>query len=184
MKKLSLITISLFLIISIISAQNTVKYSADKTQSYVTYAMSHPLHEWEGTSKNILSVLLLNPDNKQIVKVAVSIPVSTFDSQNANRDSHMLEVLEGLKFPAVTFTSTSIINDGNKLTVTGDIVFHGVTKSITFEATTKTTDRQIEINGAFIVKMSDFKIENPSLMGIPTKDEINLKFLVVYKPKL
>ena len=183
MKTLIVILIILFSSISIINAQNTVKYGADKSVSYVSYAMSHPLHKWEGISKNVLSVLLLNPDNKQIVKVAVSIPVSTFDSQNANRDSHMIEVLEGLKFPAVTFTSTVIKNDGNKLSVTGDIVFHGVTKSITFDATTKTTDQQIEVSGTFIVKTPDFKIENPSLMGIPTKDEISLKFFAVYKPK-
>ncbi len=183
MKNILLISVALFLSITIINAQNTVKYGVDKSVSYVTYAMSHPLHEWEGTSKNVLSVLLLNPENKQIVKVAVSIPVSTFDSQNANRDSHMIEVLEGLKFPAVTFTSTSVKNDGNKLTVIGDMIFHGVTKSITFDATTKTTDQTIEVNGTFIVKMSDFKIENPSLMGMATKDEISLKFFAVYKPK-
>lgn len=183
MKNTIIISVILFLSISIINVQNTIKYGADKSVSYITYAMSHPLHEWEGTSKNVLSVLLLNPDNKQIVKVAVSIPISTFDSQNANRDSHMIEVLEGIKFPAVTFTSTLIKNDENKLTVTGDIVFHGVTKSVIFDATTKITDQQIEVSGVFIVKMSDFKIENPSLMGMSTKDEINLKFFIVYKPK-
>lgn len=183
MKILTIISLILFIGTSIITAQNTVKYGVDKSLSYVTYAMSHPLHNWEGTSKNVLSVLLLNPENMQIVKVAVSIPVSTFDSENANRDSHMIEVVDGIKFPAVTFASTVIKTDGNNITVTGDIVFHGVTKSVTFDATTKTTGEKIEVNGAFIIKMSDFKIESPSLMGMPTKDEISLKFFAVYKPK-
>jgi len=183
MKNTLMITLALFLSITIINAQNNVKYVADKSVSYVTYAMSHPLHDWEGTSKDVNSALLLNPENKQIVKVAVVIPVSTFDSHNANRDSHMIEVLEGLKFPSINFTSTSIINNGNKLSVVGDLIFHGVKKSITFDAVTKTADETIEVSGTFVVKMSDFKIENPSLMGMATKDEIGIKFFVVYKPK-
>jgi len=181
MKNTLMFTFTIILSITIVNGQNTVKYSADKAVSYVTYAMSHPLHDWEGTSKNVNSVLLLNPENKQIAKVAVLIPVSSFDSQNANRDSHMIEVLEGLKYPNVTFTSTSIINNGNKSSVIGDLIFHGVKKSITFDVVTKTTDKTIEASGTFVVKMSDFKIENPSLMGISTKDEIGIKFFVVYK---
>ncbi|MBI5541878.1 MAG: YceI family protein [Bacteroidia bacterium] len=183
MKKITLLIITLFLICSNIEAQTTVKYGADKAKSYITYEMSHPMHNWEATSKNVLSVLIFNPETKKIVKVAVSIPVSTFDSQNANRDSHMIEVLEGLKFPAVTFTSSSITDDNSKLTVTGELNFHGVTKSITIDANSKITDQGIEVTGSFIVKISDFKIENPSLMGIPTNDNIALKFFVLYNPK-
>lgn len=183
MKRITFLIISLFLICLNIEAQSTVKYGADKAKSYVTYAMSHPMHNWEATSKNVLSVLIYNPEAKKIVKVAVSIPISTFDSQNANRDSHMIEVLDGLKFPAVTFTSTSISGENSKLTVTGDLVFHGVTKSITIDASSEITDLGIEVTGSLNVKISDFKIENPSLMGIPTNDNIALKFFAVYNPK-
>ncbi len=183
MKNLIIILITLFFFNSNIGAQTTVKYGADKAKSYVTYAMSHPMHDWEATSKNVLSVLIYNTEAKKIIKVAVSIPVSTFDSQNANRDSHMIEVLEGLKFQAVTFTSTSITGDDAKLSITGNLVFHDVSKTITFEASSKTTDTSIEVTGAFNVKISDFKIENPSLMGIPTNDNIALKFFAVYNPK-
>jgi polyisoprenoid-binding protein YceI len=164
-------------------AQTQVKFSADKVQTYVTYSMSHPMHDWDGTSRDVNSVLIYNTDSKNIEKVAVSIPVSTFDSQNANRDSHMIEVVEGIKYPTITFVSTSIFASDTKLTVTGNIVFHGVTKPVTFDATGKITDQRIEVTGGFTVKMSDFKIDIPSLMGMPAKDEIVLKIYAVYKPK-
>jgi polyisoprenoid-binding protein YceI len=180
-------TIILFFGIALIAisakTQNQVKYNADKVQTYITYSMSHPLHEWDATSRNINSVLIYNTDSKKIEKVAVSIPVSTFDSQNANRDSHMIEVIEGIKFPTVTFVSTSITESNNKQMVTGNIVFHGVTHQITFEINSKITDQRIEVTGGFTVKMSEYNIENPSLMGMPTKDEIVLKINAVYKPK-
>jgi len=183
MKYIVVITIVLLVFSAKSIAQNNVKYNADKTASYVTYSMSHPMHDWDGTSKNVLSVLLFNPDSKQITKVAVSIPVSTFDSQNANRDSHMIEVVDGIKNPAVTFSSTSVTTDGNKIVATGDMVFHGVTKQVTINATYKINGQIIEVTGDFAVKMSDFKIESPSLMGMPTKDDIKLKLFVVYKQK-
>lgn len=164
-------------------AQTTVKYGADKTRSYITYTMTHPMHEWDGTSKDVNSVLLFNLATKKIEKVAVSVPISTFDSQNANRDSHTIEVLDAIKFPVITFSSTSIIGNDSILTITGNLVFHGVTRSIIFVGKNKSTDKGIEVAGTFNVKMSEYNIENPSLMGIPTKDEFIMRFFVVYYPK-
>jgi polyisoprenoid-binding protein YceI len=164
-------------------AQSTIKYAADKSKSYITYGMVHPMHEWEGTSKEMNSVLLYNPETKKIEKAAMAIPVATFDSQNANRDSHMIEVIDGIKFPNVTFSSTSITGDEVKLSVAGNLVFHGVTKSVTFDAVSKTTSDGIEVSGAFSILMTDYNIEIPSMMGMPAKNDITLKFFALYKPK-
>ncbi|MBI4929774.1 MAG: YceI family protein [Bacteroidetes bacterium] len=176
-----LLVISFATIISV--AQTAVKYGADKSKSYITYGMSHPMHEWEGTSKEMNSVLLYNTETKKIEKAAMAIPVATFDSQNANRDSHMIEVLDGIKFPNITFSSASITGDESKLSVTGNLVFHGVTKSVTFDALSKTTADGIEISGTFSVLMTDYNIEIPSMMGMPAKNEITLKFFALYKQK-
>jgi len=182
MKKYSvLLLISFSNLIAV--AQTTVKYGSDKSKSFITYGMVHPMHEWEGTSKEMNSVLLYNTETKKIEKVAAAIPIATFDSQNANRDSHMMEVLEAIKFPNVTFSSTSITGVDNKLTVTGNLVFHGVTKSVIFEAVSKTTAEGIEVSGAFSFLMTDYNIEIPSLMGMPAKNEITLKFFAMYKQK-
>jgi len=183
MKKIGIILAVFGLSIFTVIGQTVVKYGADKTKSYVTYSMSHPMHDWDGTSKDVISVLLFNTETKNIDKVAVSIPVSTFDSQNANRDSHMIEVVEGIKYPAITFSSTLIKSDNSKLTVTGNLTFHSVSKPVTFDAVSKISDTEIEVTGSFSVKMSEYKIENPSLMGIATTDDIGLKFYAVYKVK-
>ena len=180
MKKIFVLSTIIIFSFSLVFAQNSVKYRADKAKTYITYSMSHPLHKWDATSKDVASVLVYNNDTKLIEKVATAVPVSTFDSQNANRDSHMIEVVEGIKFPNVTFSSTSIIGTFDKMTITGTLDFHGVPKKIIFEASAKITDDGIEVNGAFNVKMSEFEIESPSLMGITTKDLIEIKFHSVY----
>ena len=111
-----------------------VKIFCDKSHSTITYAMNHLLHSWTGTSKDINSIILTDEAEKTISQVAVSVKISSFDSKNANRDSHMMEATEAIKYPNITFSSKSIKQEGNKLSVEGTLNFHGVNKEITFEA--------------------------------------------------
>jgi len=158
----------------------TVKVFADKKVSSITYTMLHPLHTWDGTSKEVNSVILTNADKSVLTQVAVSVKLGSFDSKNANRDSHMIEVAEGLKYPIISFSSTSIQTQGDVLLVKGNVSFHGVTQPITFEAKRKTTGSNLEVSGAFTLKMTQFKIEPPSLLGVAADDVLKLKFKVVY----
>ena len=157
-----------------------VKVFADKKVSSITYTMRHPLHTWDGTSKEVNSVILTNADKSVLTQVAVSVKLGSFDSKNANRDSHMIEVAEGLKYPIISFSSTSIQTQGDVLLVKGNVSFHGVTQPITFEAKRKTTGSNLEVSGAFTLKMTQFKIEPPSLLGVAADDVLKLKFKVVY----
>ena len=158
----------------------TVKVFADKKLSSITYTMRHPLHTWDGTSKDVNSVILTNADKSQLTQVAVSVKLSSFDSKNANRDSHMIEVAEGLKYPTISFSSTSIQTQGDIMVVKGNVSFHGVTQPINFEAKRKMAGTDLEISGAFTLKMTQFKIEPPSLLAVAADDEFKLNFKVVY----
>ena len=159
---------------------STVKVFADKKLSSITYTMRHPLHTWDGTSKDVNSVIVTNADKSQLTQVAVSVKLGSFDSKNANRDSHMIEVAEGLKYPTISFSSTSIQTQGDVLLVKGNVSFHGVTQPVTFEAKRKMLGSNLEISGAFTLKMTQFKIDPPSLLGVAADDEFKLKFKVVY----
>lgn len=157
-----------------------VKVYADKTQSSITYSMNHPLHAWTGESKDVTSIILTDENRKLIDKVAVSVKIASFDSQNANRDSHMIETTEGIIYPTISFASDSIKNQDDKLKVYGTLTFHGVAQKVFFEADKKVVNKKAEITGAFSVKMTDYKVEPPSLMGMATDDEIKLSFKAVY----
>jgi len=182
MKKIFFVGIALF-IHSIILAQTATltKIFCDKKQSSITYAMNHPLHSWTGVSNDVTSVIVTDNSKTTISQVAVSVKISTFDSKNANRDSHMMETTEAIKFPSVTFTSSSIKQEGNKLSVTGNLNFHGVNQVISFVANYNIQNNKIEVIGGFSVKITQFNIKPPSLMGMETKDEIKLDFRVVYQ---
>lgn len=138
------------------------------------------MHAWEGTSNQLNGIVQLNA-NGQIEKIAILAKVSSFDSKSSNRDGHMLEIVESLKFPNITFQSTSITEAGNnKLLVKGMLEFHGVKKEIAFETTAKKKDKENTANGNFIFLLEDFKIERPSFMLTKVDNEVKVKFEIVW----
>jgi len=177
-----IVLINLLLCVEYIQAQTTdnVKLYADKNISSITYAMNHPLHAWTANNKEVTSVILMSPNKKTITKVAVSVKIADFDSQNANRDSHTIEVTEAIKYPTITFSSDLITQNGEKLNVIGELSFHGVKQKILFEAIQKNINNKTEVWGAFSINMSDYKVQPPSLMGMDTDDEIKINFLMIY----
>lgn len=159
----------------------TRKLVADKKLSTVTYAAKHPLHKWEGVSRDVNSAVAYNDDTKQPESVAVSIRVASFDSRNSNRDSHAMEVLEGLKYPNVTFVSSAVkINNDGTLSATGNLTFHGVTRPMTLRATRTDSGGKMTLAGEFPISLKEFKVERPSLMGLKTDDDMTLMFGVVF----
>jgi polyisoprenoid-binding protein YceI len=174
----------LFLIISLASfrtkTDSNIKLIAEKRTSKVSYNMRHPMHSWEGVCKDVNAVLLMNNSTRMIEQVAVSIRVDGFNSGNANRDSHALEVLEGLKYPKVTFTGSNIKASKEILTVEGNLTFHGITKPVTIVATREDFTNKLVIDGKFDVSLTDFKVERPTLIGMKTDDIINLKFQLIF----
>lgn len=182
--KPTIFSVLFFLIGFAILAQDadvaTQKLFSDKKHSTITYSMNHPLHSWTGVSNDINSVVVWNPETKAISQVAVAVKVASFDSENANRDSHMLEVTEALLYPNISFTSDDIQVFGDSLLVSGTMTWHGISKTSSFKAAKQLDGKTLKVSGSLIVLMTDFNIEPPSLMAMETDDEIGLTFEVQY----
>ncbi len=180
MKEIGFLMIATTLVINVF-AQSKIKVNCVKEESSITYAMNHPLHSWTGESKEINSIILTDEAKTTVFQVAVSARVSSFDSKNANRDSHMMEVTEALKFPNVTFVSTSVTIDGNDFKSIGTMTFHGISQPIALQGKLTKEGNKLIFTGNFNIRMTQFKIDPPSLMGISTNDEFKLDFKVVYQ---
>ncbi len=161
---------------STVFSQETIKKYADNTLSEVTYAMSHPLHDWEGVNKNVRAVIKKNKNDEKIVKVAIALKITDFNSENANRDSHAIEILDGIKYPIVTFVSSEI----SKERVTGILTFHNVKKEISFPILMKTKKGKEIYSGSFDVDMTEFGIKIPTLMNMPTDKIIKINFILFF----
>ncbi len=179
--KISLAVISAILLISFHPAGKVSKLAADKSKSYIKYYMSHPAHDWSGTCKGISCNIVYNDSLKTINAVAMVCAVSCFNSDNANRDSHTLEVTEALKYPMVKFISTSVGNKDSVLTVKGNLTFHNVTKAISFQVKKRYAGKEMTVVGAFSFKMTDFGIAPPTMMMVAAEDEVKLEFGAAFK---
>jgi polyisoprenoid-binding protein YceI len=157
-----------------------ITLKADKTESSITYHCVHPLHEWDGVNKNVICVMSYQDSSNVIERVAMLAKVADFDTQNSNRDSHALEVLDGIKYPNVTFSSTSIVADGKHLKVSGNLTFHNETRPISFDAQREDADKKITVTGNFSVLLSDYKIARPSFMLKDMDDKMGLAFVMVF----
>jgi len=156
------------------------KLPFNKNKSTITYAMNHIMHAWDGTCNQLNGLVQLNV-NGQIEKVAMIAKVSSFDSKSSNRDAHMLEVVESLKYPNISFQSTSVAESGkDKLLVKGILEFHGVKKETSFEVISKKKDKETIVSGNFIFLLEDFKIERPSFMLTKVDNEVKVNFEITF----
>jgi len=151
-----------------------------KDESWVSYRLVHPLHTIDATSKDVVYQIELDPTKQEIKSVSAQVDVTTFDSGNSNRDSHAMEVIDALTYPDVTFSSTSVAESGDSLSIAGKLTFHGVTKDIHAAAVSKWLPNRLEVRGNFDVSLTAFNIDRPSLLMIPVQDTLRFSFTGVF----
>jgi polyisoprenoid-binding protein YceI len=152
----------------------------DKKYSFVSYDMNHLLHSWTGTSKDLNGVAQMGANGK-LEKVAIVAKIGSFDSENSNRDAHLLEVTEALKYPNISFYSTAITESkAGELDVKGMLQFHGITKETSFKASISSKGSTSTAKGEFIFLLEDYKVERPSFMLNKVDNEVKIKFEVSF----
>jgi polyisoprenoid-binding protein YceI len=115
--------------------------------------------------------------------VTAVVDVTSFDSGNSNRDSHAMEVVDAMSFPEVTFSSTSIIAQGNSLIISGKLTFHGVTNDVTAIASPEWGSDKLIVHAKMPISLTAFKVERPSLLFIPVHDTLRFTLTAAFPLK-
>ena len=144
-------------------------------QSTLSYHMSHPMHELDGVSHAAKGKGVCQAGQCDFL---IAAPVKTFDSGDTNRDLHMLETTRGAQFPMVVVKTHFAASELNDATVYADleVQFAGQTahyQHVPFQRTTQGKD--VRISGTVPTTCSDFKIERPTFLTVPIKNEIPVK---------
>ena len=116
----------------------------------------------------------------------IAVPVKSFDSGDSNRDLHMLQVTRGAQFPMVTVRTRLPDADSTSATIRGDleIQFAGQTaqyKRVPFQLVTQ--GNETRISGTIPATLSDFKIDPPTLLTLPVKNEIPVRVEMTWRPQ-
>ena len=144
-------------------------------QSTLTYHVSHPLHQVEGVSHAARGKGVCHAGQCDFL---IAVPVKSFDSGDSNRDLHMLQVTRGGEFPIVTVRTRLPEDASSSATIQADleVQFAGQTaryKQVSFQEVTQ--GNEIRISGTIPATLSDFKIDPPSLLTLPVKNEIPVR---------
>jgi hypothetical protein len=144
-------------------------------RSTLTYHVSHPLHESEGVSHAARGKGLCHQGQCDFL---IAVPVKSFDSGDSNRDLHMLQVTRGGQFPIITVRTRLPETAAGSATIRADleVEFAGQTvpfKNVPFEQSTQ--DGATRIQGTIPATLTQFKIDPPTLLALPIKNEIPVK---------
>ena len=112
--------------------------------------------------------------------------MKSFDSGDSNRDLHMLQATRGAQFPIVTVRTRLPEAASASATIHADleIQFAGQTaqyKQVPFQLATQ--GNQIRISGTIPATLSDFKIDPPSLLAVPVKNEMPVRVDMTWRPQ-
>lgn len=103
-------------------------------------------------------------------EVVFKMLIKTFQFEKALMQEHFNEkYMESDKFPESTFkgkieniSSVNLQKDGEyKVSVTGDLTIHGVTKSYTTVGVIKVAGGKVSVNAKFPVKVADHNVKIP-----------------------
>ena len=144
-------------------------------QSTLAYHVTHPLHQVDGASHAAKGKGVCQAGQCDFL---IAVPVKSFDSGDSNRDLHMLQVTRGGQFPMVTVRTRLPENASGSATIHADleVQFAGQTAKyaqVPFQQTTQ--GNETRISGTIPATLSDFKIDPPSLLTLPVKNEIPVR---------
>jgi len=152
-------------------------------QSTLTYHVSHPLHQSEGVSHAARGKGICHDGQCDFL---IAVPVKTFDSGDSNRDLHMIQVTRGAEFPMVMVRTRLPESEAGAATIKADleIQFAGQMahyQQLVLEVTTEGNDKHI--TGTIPATLTDFKIDPPSLLTMPVKNEIPIRVDMTWSPQ-
>ncbi len=151
-------------------------------QSTLSYHMSHPMHQVDGVSHAAKGKGVCHAGTCDFL---IAAPVNSFDSGDSNRDLHMIQVTRGAQFPMVVVRTRLPEQTPSSGTIYADleVQFAGQTvrySHIPFEKVTSGND--VRITGTIPATCSAFKIEPPSFLTIPIKNEIPVRVEMTWRP--
>jgi hypothetical protein len=152
-------------------------------QSTLTYHVSHPLHQSEGVSHAARGKGVCHAGQCDFL---IAVAVKSFDSGDSNRDLHMIQVTRGAQFPLVTVrtrlpesaAASAIINADLEIQFAGQTVQY---KQVPLQLVTQ--GNETRISGTIPATLTDFKIEPPTLLAMPVKNEIPVRVDMTWHPQ-
>ncbi len=115
-------------------------WQIDPAHSHVEFAVRHlMISTVKGRFGDVSGTLEVNPADPAKSVVDVTINVTSIDTREAQRDTHLrsADFFDVERFPTMRFKSTRISGDGDDFKVIGDLTIRDITREVTLEVTSE-----------------------------------------------
>lgn len=167
--------------LALASASSPQTLTVDPSATVVRFHLNHKMHEVDGRSTAVEGKAVVEPGGR--VLAMVRIPVASFDSGDANRDSHMRETLDTGKHPFVVFKGVASMvvpaayGKAVPMTLQGELDFHGVTRPLEVPVSVEFgEDGSAVVKGRMKVSLEAHLVKRPSLLFVKVDDECTIEF--------
>jgi len=169
-------TLATAVALALLGAAEPRMLSVDPGASVVRYHVNHKMHAVDGRSTTIEGKALVDGDGT--VRAMVRVPITAFDSGDANRDANMRETLEANRHPYVVFKGVTSVatpaahGKAIPASIRGELDFHGVRKPVEVPVSVEfAADGSAKVRGKLKISLDAFGVERPSLLFVKLDDE-------------
>lgn len=159
-------------------------YTAKAGSTNITFYSEAPLENIEATNKSASIVLKTSTNDLQ-----VGVTIQNFKFRNALMEEHFNEnYMESDKYPKATFRgkineTVDYQKEGEqRVTVTGKMEIHGVTRDVTMDGTINKSGQDLKLVSKFKVKVADYNIKVPSMYVKNIAEVVDVTFDTVLEP--
>ncbi|MBK9282880.1 MAG: YceI family protein [Sphingobacteriaceae bacterium] len=163
---------------------NAQIFKAKDNSTEISFFSSSPLEDITAVNKG--AVIVMNSANGDI---QIRITNTNFKFKNSLMEEHFNEnYMESQKFPNSIFKGkvNEKVNyevDGeNKVTISGKLEIHGVTKDVTLDGVIQVKGKELSISSKFKVKVADYNIKVPSLYVKNIAEVVDVSLSSVLEP--
>jgi polyisoprenoid-binding protein YceI len=161
--------ISTAVLLSITAAAIAQDWNMDKAHSQIMFGITHMgINTISGNFGTVSATLTSAKDDFSDAAVTFTADVNSINTGVEQRNTHLksADFFDAAQYGTLSFKSTSFKKVGDKnYQVTGDLTFHGVTKSVTLNAT---------FNGTTVNPMSKKTVAGFKVTGTIKRTDFNL----------
>jgi polyisoprenoid-binding protein YceI len=121
------------------AAPTATTWKIDPSHSHVEFSVRHMMiTNVKGRFSGVEGTVRLDESNPSFADVDVRIDVSTIDTREPQRDTHLrsADFFDVDKFPHITFASKRPLSrNGSEFKLVGDLTMHGVTREVVLDVT-------------------------------------------------
>lgn len=110
-------------------------WTIDRNHSELSFSIRHLISRVRGQFNTWTGSITGDLDSWETATVQVDIDAATIDTNNGNRDSDLrgAEFFDAANHPTITFRSTRIERNGERLRLHGDLTIRGVSRPVVLE---------------------------------------------------